>query len=302
MLLTLQPAIKHIKRNLITLLRPSNRHQPLIAIILRLINLNHAPTKLANLINLGSALANDCSNHIVRDIDLLRERLAGKESTHGVGSGLALCLGMRSRGHGLVRAGAAVGGGGGGGVGVVDWRLGSSGGGLAVEPGHAVGVGGRALGVVGVPAVGIGMAVGSGHGLRDVGNDLHAAGHDADGGAVAGGVGGGCGATETLCQLLDQSLGYVVGCDMDSIGNTIDGEAALAREREARVRSIDPRARSFLNLANAGSSTADDSADKDGRNKKTKIIRLGLGSRRLIERLLVEGADNQSESLASLAS
>lgn len=76
MLLTLQPRIQHIKRHLVTLRRPCNRHQTLIAIILRLINLDHRSTQLANFIDFRSALANDRTDHVVRDVDLLRQWLA----------------------------------------------------------------------------------------------------------------------------------------------------------------------------------------------------------------------------------
>lgn len=70
-----QPRIKHIKRHLIALGRTRNRNQPLIIVVLGLIDLDDASRKLSYLVNLSATLADNGSDHVVRDEDLLCDGL-----------------------------------------------------------------------------------------------------------------------------------------------------------------------------------------------------------------------------------
>ena len=75
-LLRTQSGIEHVKCHLVALRCTGNRHQSLVAVVLRLVNLNDASAELSNLVDLSSALADDGTNHVVGDEDLLRQRLA----------------------------------------------------------------------------------------------------------------------------------------------------------------------------------------------------------------------------------
>jgi hypothetical protein len=57
--------VKHVKSHLVTFLRSRNSHQPLIAIVLWLVDLDNAATQMAYLIDLRATLADDGPDHIV---------------------------------------------------------------------------------------------------------------------------------------------------------------------------------------------------------------------------------------------
>lgn len=80
-----KPRVEHVKRHPVALLGAGDRDETLIAIVLRLINLNHTVADLSDLIDLLTALADDGANHIVGNEDLLRQRCA----SHGTMSRLA---------------------------------------------------------------------------------------------------------------------------------------------------------------------------------------------------------------------
>lgn len=84
--------VKHVKCHSIALLSSSNGHEALIAVVLRLVNLNDTPAHLANLVDLLASLANNGTDHIVRNIDLLSHWLAGHACLSGL---LAMGRGMR---------------------------------------------------------------------------------------------------------------------------------------------------------------------------------------------------------------
>ena len=77
-------------------------------------------------------------------------------------------------------------------------------------------------------------------------------------------------------ELLEKSAAYIVSRDMDGIGYTHHHKGALARKRQARVRGIQARARSLLDLADANASLADDGSDENMRDEEAKRIGLGL--------------------------
>lgn len=71
MLLILESCIEHVQSHLVTFLSSRNRHQPFVAVVLRLIDLDHTPAQMANLIDLGATLANDGPDHVIWNKDLL---------------------------------------------------------------------------------------------------------------------------------------------------------------------------------------------------------------------------------------
>ena len=105
-----QPRIKHVQCHLVALLCAGNGYKPLIAVILRLVDLDHTTTELPNLVDLGSTFANDCSNHIIRNEDLLRKRLARYHALHRLGWWPCVALGrlMWCMLHGLMRTSCSI--------------------------------------------------------------------------------------------------------------------------------------------------------------------------------------------------
>ena len=67
-----KPRVEHVQRHLVTFRGSSNSHEPLVAIILRLVNLNHAAAELPDFIDLGSTFPDNRPHHVIRDEYLLR--------------------------------------------------------------------------------------------------------------------------------------------------------------------------------------------------------------------------------------
>ena len=203
---------------MIALLGTSNSNQALIAIILRLIDLDDTPRKLANLINLGTALADDCADHIIRDKDLLGEGLARQHVCHRVcGRSLlrgraSTCLARLVGACTRVCIGSLR-------VRVVNGGLGDGCRGWAVEIGDAIGVSRCALGTVVVAFISVRIPIGSVHRLWLVGDNLHPPRDWASGAAGAGCVSRCSRAAKTLGQLLDKSIANVVSRDMNCVRN-----------------------------------------------------------------------------------
>ena len=120
----------------------------------------------------------------------------------------------------------------------------------------AVGVGVVALEVVWV-------AVLAASRLGHIRHHLHAARNCPGGSTAASSIGRGCRATESLSQLLHQSYGDIVGCDVHGIGNTKDNQRTLGRERETGIGGIQARTGGLLDLANTATTLADDGADEN---------------------------------------
>lgn len=198
--------IQHIQCHLVTLLRPGNGNKTLVAILLRLINLDNTTTQMPDLVNLSTALPDNGTDHVIRDINLLREWLTRQDAADGCSAGAAagLCSMRGTVGTGLVGTRASVGWVRSRAVGHGGRRLRDGGwDGLAVEVRNAVGARHESVGVVVVALEGVRVAVLASGRLRDVRDDLHAAGDGAGGTAAAGCVRGGCGAAEAFCELLD---------------------------------------------------------------------------------------------------
>src|SRR5271163_2522619 len=81
--------VEHVQCHLVALLGSRDRHQPLIAVVLWLIDLDHTSTQMSNFVDLGASLANDRTDHIIRNENLLCEWLSGKRTTHRL-SGLTM--------------------------------------------------------------------------------------------------------------------------------------------------------------------------------------------------------------------
>lgn len=137
--------------------------------------------------------------------------------------------------------------------------------------------------------------------LRHVRDDLHAAGNDTGRPSTSSSIRRSCGAAEALGQLLHKRLPNVVSSDVHSICDTKDHERSLGGEGQAGVGRVETGARCFLNLANAYARLPDDRADQDVRNKQTQGVRLGLGGRRSLKRLVVQCPYDEPESLCSSA-
>ena len=88
---------------------------------------------------------------------------------------------------------------------------------------------------------------------------------------------------------------------MDSVSNSKDHERTLRGERQARLRSIEARARSLLDLADPHTLLSDDGADQDVGNEQAKWVGLGLWRGRLLERLLVECANDETKGLGVIS-
>jgi hypothetical protein len=68
--------IEHIQRHLVALLRSCNGYKSFVAVVLRLVDLDHTTAQMSDFIDLRTSFTNDGSYHIVRDKYLLSEWLA----------------------------------------------------------------------------------------------------------------------------------------------------------------------------------------------------------------------------------
>lgn len=295
--------VEHVERHLIALLGTGDRDQTLVAVLLGLVDLDDTATQVTDLVDLGSSLSNDSANHVVGDVDLLGQWLAGHDTADGSGRRrptTSLCGGRlrRTVGRGLVRASASI-------RGVGSSTVGHRGLGYrslrcrALEVRNAIAASCAAVGVRVVTLEGVGMAVLPTSGLRHVRHNLHAARHSASRTAAAGGIGRGSGAAEAFCQLLDESHGNVVGSDVHCVSNTENNKGPFSRQGKASIRSVETCTRGVLDLSNTAPTLANDRANENMGNQQTQGVCLGLGSRRGIKGLIVQGTNNKTKGLAS---
>ena len=214
--------IEHVKRHLVAFRSSSDSHESLVAVVLRLVDLDHAAAELSYLIDLGSTFPNDCSNHIVRNEDLLRQGLTRYHSLHWLSwwSSMAVSRLVTAMWDRLMRPSsritmlrrAAV----------MCWRLwrllllrr------LPVKVGDTVRIGWCTLWLVVVALVIIRMAVVPPCRLRNVRDNLHPSRDNACWSTATGSICRCCWSAEALCQLFYQCLAYVIGSDVDSVGNS----------------------------------------------------------------------------------
>lgn len=100
MFFALESAIKHIQGHLVALCSTRDRNQSLVAVVLRLIDLDNTATELSDLVDLRATLSNDSTNHIIWNEDLLSQRLAWNQALHWL-SGWS-SVGLRSDGASLM--------------------------------------------------------------------------------------------------------------------------------------------------------------------------------------------------------
>lgn len=90
--------IEHVERHPVAFLRACDGDEALVTIILRLVNLDHAATDLSDLVDLLTTLANDGTDHVVGDVNLLSQGGAWHPSSrHWLGVGSAMWLRTRMR-------------------------------------------------------------------------------------------------------------------------------------------------------------------------------------------------------------
>lgn len=225
-----QSCVQHVQRHLVALLRTRDRDQTLIAVFLRLIDLDHTATEVSDLVDLGTTLTDDGADHIVGNVDLLGNGLARNNTGKRLSSRAAVRLGMRSSVRSrLMRAS----------TGIwstscttaivqrrlCNWSLSSR---TAMGIWCAVGAGAGSVVLWVVTSGRIGMTVLSASRLRDIRNDLHTAGYDTSRTAATSGVGRCSRSTEPLGQLLYKSHSNIVSRNVHGISDTQHNKRAFS--------------------------------------------------------------------------
>jgi hypothetical protein len=224
--------VEHVECHPVAFLRACNSNKPLVAIVLWLVNLDHAAADLPNLVDLLATLADDRADHVVRDVDLLSERC----TRHSTMSRLALrsrmpllahvaCLLRRHMGLGPVATGHRLGT-------VMDWHRWSGMLWLMRCP-VWLGIwlrchvwGSLILSALVVLAISIVAS----SGLWHVWHNLHAARYNPCRTAAAGCVRRGSRAAESLVELLQEGATHIVSSDMNGIGYAHHDQGTLSRQ------------------------------------------------------------------------
>jgi hypothetical protein len=234
-----QSGVKHVERHLVALLRAGDGDQALIVVVLRLVDLDDAAAQLAYFVNLSTTLADDGSHHVVRDEDLLGDRLAREGSTalhRLLWSGrvrlswtcVAVRLGLLRTSTNVWcarRAGTVAHRG----LGVLSRRL-------ALLVGHGVlrSRGARRR-VCWPAAVLFGVAHLAASMLGSVRDDLHTTGNDALRTSVTDSISRSGRASEAFGQLLDESAANIISGNVNSVSNTEDHKRTLCGQGQARL-------------------------------------------------------------------
>lgn len=216
--------IEHVKSHSVALFSTGDRDETLIAIVLRLIDLDHTATDLSDLIDLLSALADDGADHVVGDEDLLGQGRPWHTSMRG---GTAVRTGMGSwtnMGRRMMRLGmrsAAIRSTGNRST-VRHWNRGM---GLRVLRMTAIRLGIRVgRHVLGssliAPRIVVAVSKVAASGLGRVWNDLHTTRDRASRATTASSISRRRWTSETFVELLEQCAGNIISRNMDSIRNT----------------------------------------------------------------------------------
>lgn len=276
MLYLTESRVEHVQSHAVTLLRTGNRNQSLIAVILRLVNLDHTTTHLPDLVDLLTAFTDDSTDHVIGNVNLLRERTTGHSAVHRLALGTAVRRGTDMRRH--VRLGVRS-------SSVRCWLT-------AVLHRHGRVWRSSAVGIVRwvgcrrhvvssailVTAVVFGPAVMTRSWLRRVRNNLHASRDRTSRRSTACGIGRSCWATKTLIKLLEKSASDIVSGNMDSVCDTHNHERPFARHWETRVGCIQTSTRGFLDLSDASTTLTNDGADQNMRDQKAERVCFGSSS------------------------
>lgn len=227
--------VQHVQGHLVAFLSTSDGHQTLVAALLWLVDLDDASTEMSDFVDLGSALSDDRANHVVGDVDLLSQWLAGHHAANrscsrsaglgGLGCSVRTGLvgtstGIRGMGGSAIRHGRLV-------------DRGRSR--LAMEVGNTVGTRRSAVRMRVMSSEGLRMTVLAADRLGDIGHHLHTARDGSSRTSAAGSVGRSGWSAETLGELLDQGNGNIVGGNVDCIRNTEDHKGALRRQGKACI-------------------------------------------------------------------
>ena len=220
--------IKHVEGHLVTLLGSGDCYEALVAVILWFVNLNNTSAELSNFVDLGSSLANDCSNHVIGNEDLLRQRLTRYHTLHRLGWWPSMTLSrlMACVLHRLMRTSCSV-------TRLLRrttvmhrslrlllrW--------LSMEVRDTVRISRCTISLVIMSLEVIGMAIVTAGRLGYIWHDLHAARNNTRRSTATCGIRRCCRASKALRQLFHKSLSDVVGCYMNSIGDTKDYKRSL---------------------------------------------------------------------------
>ena len=272
-----QSRIKHVERHLVALLRTGNGDQALVVVVLGFVDLDDTAAQLAYFVDLGTALSDDGTDHVVGNEDLLGDGLSGECGTtlHRLlwrsrawlcGSSVAVRLRLLRASTDIRCTGRASA--------VGHLTLGMLHRRLALLVGHGVlGSRGASSGKSRLLVL-TGVAHLTASVLRNIRNYLHAARDNTLRTTVTDSIRRSCWSAEALSQLLDKRATDIVGGNVDSISDTKYNERALCRQRQTRFRGVQTCTGSFLNLANSDTLLSNDGADQDVRNKQAK--RIGL--------------------------
>lgn len=231
-----KPRVEHIESHPIALLCASDRNETLVAVVLWLINLNHAPTDLANLVDLLAALSDDSSDHVIGNVDLLSNCLTGHVCTsHRLPMGANMGMSSRMADVRRLNMGSrSIAGSGGGsvvhrhggsrmnGVGRVAVRL------CVGRRRHVMSPRVRTSTVIGVP-----VAIVATSGLGIIRDHLHTTRNSADRATAARGISRCSRAAKTLIQLFEKSAANIVGGDVNGVSHTHDNKRALCGQGQA---------------------------------------------------------------------
>ena len=226
--------IEHVQSHLVTLLGSRDCNQTLVTVILRLIDFDNTSAQLPYLVDLRAPLANNSSNHIIRNENLLGERLSRDHTLDRLlrWSGMTLlsstmllrlmrastciirCLWSTAIMYWLLL--------------LLLWRL-------TMQVRYTVRIGRRLVSLVCVTAVVVWMTVLSASRLRNIWNNLHASGHNTSRSAAPSGICRSSRSAKSLRQLLDKGLAYVISGYMDSVSNAKNNERPLRRQWKCRI-------------------------------------------------------------------
>lgn len=290
-----QSRIEHVQRHLVALRCTSDSNKSLVAVILRLIDFDDTPTQLADLVDLRTSLADDCPDHVVGDVDLLRQWLAWDNSLHRLRRGSSMgsrhstgCL--RLWGHGAIAHGRGAAIAHRGSRWLRDWCLSIR---LPILSR------GRVARTHVMVAEIFRMTKAAACRLGHVRDDLHPTRYNTGGASAACRIRRRRRPAKTIGELLQESACDVVRCDMHSVGNTKNDKRSLSREWEAGVRRVQTGTGLLLNLLDARTTLSNNCANQNMGDQQAEGISSRLRSGWLIKRLVVQCSNDQPKCLMS---
>lgn len=220
--------VQHVQGHAVALLSARDRDQALIAAVLRFVNLDDTSTDLPDLVDFLSTFANDGTDHVVRDVDLLRQRGTGHARTALHGSSLRTTVSVRTSVRAMMRL-LHVGRGAIRPTGLLRTTVVHGHSWVRLRSVRLCAIGGcirlwrhllspRILARV-VPAIVLTSAIVSTRWLGHVWNHLHTSGDRASRSTTPSRISRGRRASEALIQLLQQRAGHVVGRNVNRVSH-----------------------------------------------------------------------------------